>query len=153
MTVHVYGSGSMQQECTELDAPDTTRYFVPLGRALFAAIFIVASVGHFSSRTIATAEAQGVPLAHILVPLSGVMALVGGVSVLLGHRTRFGATLLALFLIPVTLTMHNFWAVEDPAMAQLQQIMFMKNTALLGASLLLMHFGAGPVSFDARESS
>jgi putative oxidoreductase len=36
-------------------------------------------------------------------------------------------------------------------MALLQQVMFMKNVAILGGALLLMYFGAGPISIDARQ--
>lgn len=88
------------------------------------------------------------PMACRWVPLSGMIALLGGVSIALGYRAKWGAWLLVLFLVPVTLTMHNFWAVADPAAAALQQIMFMKNLAMLGAALLIAHFGSGPLSVD-----
>src|SRR5712692_5022633 len=125
------------------------KYLVLLGRILFSTIFVVASLGHFSKVEIGYAAAQGVPLASIAVPLSGVMALLGGLSVILGYKAKWGAWLLVLFLIPVTLTMHNFWAVKDPMMAQMQQAMFMKNLSMLGGALLISYFGAGPLSLDA----
>jgi putative oxidoreductase len=128
-----------------------SEYVVPAGRALFSAIFLVAALGHFSAPTIAYAASHGVPLASIAVPLSGVMALVGGLSVLLGYKAKIGAWLLVLFLVPVTLMMHNFWAVTDPAMAQVQQVMFLKNLSMLGGALLIAHFGAGPLSLDSRR--
>jgi len=62
-----------------------------------------------------------------------------------------GAWLIVVFLVPVTFTMHAFWAVQDPMMHQFQMAMFMKNIALLGAALLITQFGAGPVSLDARR--
>lgn len=125
---------------------------VLLGRFLFAAIFLMSSVGHFSKQTIASATAQGVPLASLAVPVSGLMALGGGLSILLGYRAKVGAWLIALFLVPVTFMMHKFWAVSDPAMAQLQMIMFMKNLSMLGSALLITQFGAGAFSLDARRS-
>ncbi|MBN1607622.1 MAG: DoxX family protein [Polyangiaceae bacterium] len=127
------------------------RYIVPVGRVLFAAIFVVAAFGHFSSQSVAYAASQGVPLPGLAVPLSGVIALVGGASIALGYRARLGAWLIVLFLVPVTFTMHRFWAVGDPMMAQMQQIMFMKNLSMLGAALVLAYTGAGPVSLDARR--
>ena len=60
---------------------------------------------------------------------------------------------MVLFLVPVTLVMPNFWAVKDPMMAQMQTAMFMKNVAMIGAALLISHFGAGPLSLDARKNS
>jgi putative oxidoreductase len=125
------------------------RYIVPVGRVLLSAIFILASFGHFSAGTVQYAASQGVPLPSVAVPLSGVLALLGGLSVALGYRAKIGAWLLVLFLAPVTLMMHRFWGVADPMMAQMQQIMFMKNMAILGAALLVAYHGAGPLSLDA----
>lgn len=140
--------GSIEVAAAGDSAP--SRLLVPVGRALYAAIFLLASIGHFSHQAIERVAQQGVPFASVLVPVSGLMALLGGLSVLLGYRTRIGAGLLILFLIPVTLAMHAFWAVSDPHLAELQRVMFFKNVALVGAALLLVHFGAGPFSLDAR---
>ncbi len=130
-----------------------THYAVPVGRAMFSAIFVFAALGHFGQPAINMAASQGVPLASLAVPLSGVMALVGGLSVLVGYRARLGALLLVAFLLPVTFMMHKFWAVTDPGAAQLQMVMFMKNLGLIGGALLIAHFGAGPVSIDARQET
>src|SRR2546425_8176019 len=81
------------------------RYLVPAGRVLFAAIFIAGAVGHFTQAEIGYAGSQGVPFASVLVPASGLMALAGGLSVLLGYHARLGAWLLVLFLVPVTAAM------------------------------------------------
>lgn len=121
-----------------------------LGRFLFALIFLMSAPMDFSSQTIAYAASQGVPLASIAVPLSGVIALAGGLSILLGYRARIGAWLIALFLAIVTPMMHNFWAVADPMMHQMQFIMFMKNLSMLGGALFISQTGAGPWSLDAR---
>jgi putative oxidoreductase len=125
---------------------------VVLGRFFYVLIFLMAGSNHFSRQTIAYAASQGVPLASIAVPLSGVLAIAGGLSILLGYRAKLGAWLIVLFLIPVTLMLHKFWAVQDPMMAQIQMILFMKNVAMLGGALLISQFGAGPFSLDARRS-
>jgi putative oxidoreductase len=125
---------------------------IVVGRALFALIFLVAGPNHFSKQTIAFASSQGVPLASLGVPLSGVLAIAGGLSILVGYRAKIGAWLIALFLVPVTLMLHKFWAVPDPQMAQVQMIMFLKNAAMFGGALLISQFGAGPLSLDARSS-
>jgi putative oxidoreductase len=122
------------------------------GRFLFVLIFLLTAPNHFSKQAIAYAASQGVPLASVAVPLSGILALAGGLGVLLGYRARIGAWLIALFLVPVTLMMHKFWALHDPMMAQMQMIMFMKNVSILGGALLISQFGAGPLSLDARRS-
>ena len=117
-----------------------------LGRILYSAIFILSGPNHFKAQTIGYAAAQGVPLASIAVPLSGIIALLGGLSIALGYRARLGAWLIVLFLVPVTLMMHRFWGLSDPQVAQLQLAMFIKNVALLGAALIIARVGSGPLS-------
>lgn len=125
---------------------------VPIGRALFASIFVLAAGSHFDPDVIRQAAAHGVPFAGLLVPASGVLALLGGMSVLVGYRAKLGAALLAIFLVPVTFTMHAFWAASDAQAAQLQTVMFFKNLSLLGGTMLIAYFGAGPYSFDASHA-
>ena len=138
-----------EDEPLRLVSHRVTRYLVPFGRCLFAALFITAAPLHFSAQGVAYAAAEGVPLANVLVPMSGLLALIGGVSVALGYQARLGGFLLTLFLVPVTLLMHDYWHVVDPAEAMVQQAMFWKNVSMLGAALVLAHFGAGPISIDA----
>ena len=128
------------------------RVVVVLGRLLFATIFLTSGPLHFTKRVIGYAASQGVPLASIAVPVSGLLALAGALSILLGYRAKIGAWLIVLFLLPVTFMMHRFWTVVDPIMAQVQLTMFMKNICMLGAALLISQFGAGPFSPDARRS-
>jgi putative oxidoreductase len=122
-----------------------------LGRFLFVLIFLMSGPRHFLSQTIAYASAQGVPLASIAVPFSGILALAGGLSILLGYRARIGAWFIVLFLAAVTPMMHKFWGVTDPMMYQMQFVMFMKNVSMLGGALLITQIGAGPWSLDARK--
>ena len=128
-------------------------YLVPLGRFLYSAIFLMTVFGHFSAGYIGYAAQAGVPAPGLLVPLSGVIAILGGLSITLGYKAKIGGWLIVLFLVPVTLKMHAFWAVADPMMHGIQLALFWKNISMLGAALLITHFGAGPVSLDARRSA
>ena len=116
----------------------------------FGLIFILAGSNNFSSQTISYSASHGVPLASLAVPFSAVLAILGGLSILLGYRAKIGAWLIALFLIGVTPMLHNFWAVSDPMAHQMQFIMFMKNVSMLGGALLISQLGAGPWSLDSR---
>lgn len=129
------------------------KYVVLAGRILYAFIFIMAAPNHFSQQTIAYADAAHVPLASLAVPASGIIALLGGLSIALGYKAKWGAWLLVLFLVPVTLMMHNFWAVPDKMMAQMQMAMFIKNISLLGTALIISYFGSGPLSLDSRAKA
>lgn len=121
-----------------------------VGRVLFSLIFIFSFPGHFKHETIAFAAAQGIPLASLLVPISGILELVGALSIAFGYRARWGAVALLAFLVPVTFAMHPFWSVSDPMAHQIQFVMFMKNISLVGAALMIVQLGAGAYSLDAR---
>jgi putative oxidoreductase len=127
------------------------KYIPLIGRIFFSLIFLMTAFNHFSGKTIAYAASQNVPLASVFVPASGIIATLGGLSILLGYRARLGAWLIVLFLVPVTLIMHNFWTITDPMMRQMQMVMFLKNISMLGAALMITYFGSGPLSIDAKR--
>jgi len=129
------------------------KYLPLIGRICLSAIFILAAPGHFTAGYAGMAAQAGVPAARVLVPLAGVLSLVGGLSIAIGYKAKLGAWLLVLFLLPVTVTMHAFWGVGDPMMHAIQQGMFMKNVAMLGGALLIAYFGAGPLSLDSRRAA
>src|SRR5579872_2025963 len=128
------------------------RYIVPLGRILFALIFISAAPRHFTHEGIQHATDLGVPAAGLLVLISGFMAVLGGLSVATGFKTKWGAWALAAFLLPVTFSMHAYWKLHDVTSIHIQMAMFSKNLSMLGASLLIAYFGPGPFSIDAIKA-
>lgn len=78
-------------------------------------------------------------MAEIGVPLTGIMAVVGGAFVALGLWGDLGALLIAAFLVLITPLMHAFWREEDPMQKQSQLSNFMKNVGLLGGALALFY--------------
>ena len=110
-----------------------------IGRILFAFIFINSGYSHFKNLASMTGYAQykKVPAAKLSVIVTGVMVLLGGLSILLGTYADLGALLLVVFLIPTALLMHNFWTVEDPMAKAGDAAQFFKNIALAGAALIL----------------
>jgi putative oxidoreductase len=127
--------------------PNVTAPLMPLARLLFATIFLYYGPYNFNVM-IGPAAQEGVPLANILVPIAGVIAIVGAISVVLGWKARFGGLLLVLFLLPATFIMHRFWSLQG-AEAQAQFGNFIRNLSLIGGALYITHFGAGPYSIDA----
>lgn len=127
------------------------KWLVLLGRIFYSLVFIIGGAGHFSQHTVEYGAVHGVWMAPLLVPVSGILALLGGLSILLGYRAKIGAWFLVIFLVPVTLTMHRFWGIPDPLKSVLEQVMFLKNLAALGAALLIAYFGSGPLSLDKAK--
>lgn len=125
---------------------------VLLGRILFSFYFLYFCINHFNGQDLAYATAVHLPAAKILVPCAGALILLGGLSILFGYKAKLGALLIVIFLVPVTFTMHQFWAATGAAHgAQLQN--FLRNMCLLGAALLITQFGAGPWSIDALSAA
>jgi uncharacterized membrane protein YphA (DoxX/SURF4 family) len=81
---------------------------------------------------------KGVPLPSVAIAITGVLLLLGGLSILLGLYPLVGSVLLVVFLLPVSLMMHNFWKVQDPQMKAAEKVNFIKNMALLGGVLMLL---------------
>ena len=119
-----------------------------LGRILFSAIFLMSGFAHFKQRAamVPYAKSKRAPAPELMIPITGLMLLAGGLSVLLGLYARLGGWLLALFLIPTALIMHRFWGLPDKGQAQNEQAHFMKDMALAGAALMIAYFGSGPLS-------
>ena len=77
------------------------------------------------------------PLTPLLLIIGTLFEGVGGLLILLGIKSKLGATLLILFLIPATLIFHPFWAIQGPD-RELQMILFLKNLAIFGGLCLMM---------------
>ena len=124
-------------------------YLFLLGRVFYGGFFIVAGINHFRnlSMMVGYAAFKGVPAAKPAVIVSGLLIVIGGLSILLGVQPAWGVVCIALFLVPVTLLIHNYWADTDPQTKIGNQVNFQKNVALLGAGLMfLMMPGPWPLS-------
>lgn len=64
----------------------------------------------------------------------------GGLSILIGIKSRLGAGILFLFMIPTTLFFHHFWFLEGTK-KDVQIVMFMKNLAIMGGLLYVLVYG------------
>ena len=111
-----------------------------LGRLLFGGYFIYGGFNHFKMLDMMSgyAKSKGVPVPKLSVAFSGLLLLIGGFSVLVNVLPSVGLVALVLFLIPVTLSMHAFWKIQDPAAKMHEMVNFTKNIALLGAVCILL---------------
>ncbi|MBI4088467.1 DoxX family protein [Candidatus Kaiserbacteria bacterium] len=113
---------------------------IVLGRLIFGAYWIFSGAMHFMSLNALTgyAQSKGVPQPKLAVTLTGALVILAGIAILFGVYLEWAVLALILFIVPVTLVMHNFWAATDPNMKMFDQAMFFKNIALIGASLFLL---------------
>ena len=115
-----------------------------IGRILFGVFFIMSGINHFTNAGMMSgyAKSKNVPGAYLAVVGTGVMLVLGGLSVLLGLFPVVGLVLIVVFLLPTSVIIHNFWTVEDPPARAAEQINFLKNLALAGAALALVYGAA-----------
>lgn len=83
-----------------------------------------------------------IPRVSLILLVSCLMQLVGGLLLLFGKRLRFAALLLALVLAPYIVLFHHFWFLQD-AERSIQTSMFLQNLSILGGLLLLLAYGGG----------
>lgn len=124
-------------------------FLMLIGRICFGLIFIIAGYQKlvmFSSIS-AQLASKGMPYADMILVISTILELGGGLLILLGWYARFGAFLLFLFVIPVTYVFHSFWGLADPDMTN-QMWHFLKNISIIGGALYIMAVGAGRYSID-----
>lgn len=110
-----------------------------VGRILLGGYFLLAGVSHFRNRAMMAqfAASKGTPFPMLAVVGTGVLLLVGGLSLASGVYPLLGLGTIALFLVGTTPVMHAFWKVTDPAARMAEVSSFTRNAALLGAVLIL----------------
>jgi putative oxidoreductase len=122
-----------------------------LGRVLLSAIFVLSALGeklpHFGD-VVSVMASAGIPAPQLMLVGAIVFLIVGGLSVAAGYQARFGAALLLTFLVLATYYFHPFWKLAGPAQ-QTEMIQFMKNLSMMGAMLLIIAHGSGPMSLDS----
>lgn len=124
------------------------KYAPLLARIFLSAIFLKAGLDKIldPASTQQAMESKGIPLAGVLLIPTIIVLLLGGLSVLLGYKARWGALLLIGFLIPTTLIFHSDFS------KPMQDIQFLKNLGLMGGLLMVAAFGAGALSLDERTT-
>jgi uncharacterized membrane protein YphA (DoxX/SURF4 family) len=118
----------------------TNEYILLLSRVILGFYFLFNSFNHFRNLNSLAGwvQSKNVPAPRLMVALTGIFLLIGGLSILLGAYIEIGILALTLFFLPVTFVMHDFWRETDPQMKMMHMINFMKNLALWEAILALL---------------
>ena len=126
--------------------------FAVAGRFLLALMFVMAGFSKITgfAGTVGYMASKGMPAAEVLAALTIVLEIGGGLALLFGWQARWAALALALFTLLASVIFHNFWALPE-AQKMMQQLMFMKNLAIVGGLFMVVALGAGPASLDARN--
>lgn len=123
-----------------------------IGRVLLVFMFVYSGFNKISGfeGTEAAIAGKNVPLPAIATAIAIVIECIGGAMIAFGWKARWAAIAVAAFTLVATILFHNFWAMTDPAAIKTNQLMFLKNIAVIGGLLLVFAFGPGRYSLDRR---
>ncbi len=110
-----------------------------IGRIIFGGFFIYSGLNHFLKlEALAQYSAyKKVPAPKLATAGSGLLMLLGGLSILLGVLPVYGAWLIIIVLVPIAVMMHDYWNEKDAMARGNQQAHFLKTIALAGAALII----------------
>ena len=116
-------------------------YLSLLARIFISALFLWSGTNKILNpvATQVNMSAHGMPFTLVFLVGAIALEILGGLSVLLGIKTRWGAAMLIVFLIPATLIFHTDLGTE------IEQAMFLKNLGILGGLLMLIRYGGGSI--------
>jgi putative oxidoreductase len=123
-----------------------------VARVLLALMFLLAGISKFGGLegTAGYIASKGLPAPQLLAIATAALEVVAAVLIIVGWQARWAALALAAFTLLASVLFHNYWAM--PAEQQMmQQLMFMKNIAVVGGLLAIFAFGAGAWSLDAKR--
>jgi len=120
-----------------------------VGRVLLALMFVIAGYGKITgySGTAGFMASSGLPMVGVLLPLTILVELGGGIALIVGWKARWAALAMAAFTLLASLVFHNFWTMQGDA-AMTNTLFFWKNTAVIGGLLMVFAFGPGRYSVD-----
>jgi putative oxidoreductase len=125
----------------------TQSFMILLSRIFIGALFIYFGIlkGGDWHHSIDYLISMGVPGPQILIAATIVCDFLGGLFLILGFKTRFGAWLLVISLVFSLLIMSGNWRDQNDALTHI-----LSNLAVGGGCLALIILGPGAMSVDAR---
>jgi putative oxidoreductase len=119
-----------------------------LGRVFISLIFLYEAYDSmvFFNSTKRTMTEYGLTWNQDTLLITSIVGLLlGGIFVLIGFQARFGASMLFIYYMIVTLVLYSFW--DDPhPIHRINAMHFMKNLAIMGGLLIIMVNGSGKYS-------
>jgi putative oxidoreductase len=122
-----------------------TRGVTPLiGRLLLSVIFVTSAISKSFgwAGNIEYMSSRHLPLVPILLAAALLIEALGSVCLILGFASRIAATVMFLYMIPVTFLLHDFMGTQ-----------FEKNLGIMGGLLMIAAFGPGRFALSTAYAS
>ena len=123
-----------------------------IGRLLIVYIFATSGIGKVFSwqSNVQYMSTRHLPLIPVLLVVAAIIEIGGSICLITGYRAREAAFIMFLYMIPLTLLFHNYWAASG-MLAGMQETHFRKNLAIMGGLLMLAYAGPGRWSLGREK--
>ena len=114
-------------------------FAVTLGRFLVGLYFFLPGISKITgyADTLSYTSLHNIPAPEVLLPVTIVLQVGGGVMLMLGLRVGQVALVLAALTLTINLGMHDFWNVYEGVSQAHETQNFVKNLAILAGLLVL----------------
>lgn len=109
------------------------RALLVTGRALLGLYFLIPGITKVTGYA-GTAEymaAHGVPIIGLLLPLTILLQIGGGLALIAGFRTQLVAFVFAGLTLVISIFMHDFWSMDEGQARAHELQNFIKNLAIM----------------------
>ncbi len=100
---------------------------------LLGIFFVLNGLNHlFNTKTLEEyAGKRGLVAPELMVRLSGILLISGGLSLITGFLLLVGIAGLSVFLVVSSLVIHRFWSIREREERMIEAMHFAKNFAIL----------------------
>ena len=125
--------------------PFLTRGVLPLfARLLLSVIFVTSAISKSFgwAGNVEYMSSRHLPLISLLLAAALLIEALGSLCLILGLASRIAATVMFLYMIPVTFVLHDFMGTQ-----------FQKNLGIMGGLLMIAAFGPGRFALSTAYAS
>jgi putative oxidoreductase len=121
-----------------------------IGRGLIALFFALTALGQVQDWPGARMNllAHGLHPPDVFLAIAVFLEFGGAAALFLGFRTRLVALVLFILTLLASVSLNDFWTIDDAEHAYIQQQLFLRNIAIAGGLLVIFGMGAGRWSYD-----
>lgn len=113
-----------------------------VGRIIVGLYFITHGYAHIKHKAnmVGYAQSRGMKMAPQMVLISGIGIMLAGAGLIVGILPEIALIGMIVFLVAVSVMVHNFWKDTDPAKRSQERTSFEGNIALAAALLMVLGF-------------
>ena len=112
---------------------------IHIGRSFLGLYFLIPGIGKFLAwdSSVALMETHNMKMVPVLLAISGMVQVFGGISLLLNKHVVICSVGFAFMIILININLHDFWNGYDGVSADREAQNFFKNLGIFAGLLLL----------------